>query len=146
MKSGSYITIIIISKSLIPQKLIANYSIRGLVTDGFDLRREPIAFDIIQWRTHDLVSGGGGHKRGSEDYAPSRITNFWGFHIKNTHFCTLFIEKGHAVSAVTMNNAKICLQLMSKTEAWLKQVNKNNRTIKQTKVKDLQYKTQIYSH
>ena len=41
-------------------------------------------------------------------------TIFYRFYIKNTLILThFFTEKGHAVSAVTMDNAKIFLQLMS---------------------------------
>ena len=38
---------------------------------------------------------------------PQPLANFYIFHIKKTHFSTLFIERGHAVSVVTMENAKI---------------------------------------
>ena len=63
---------------------------------------------------------GGRHNWSLGSWGPP--TNFYGFHIKNTHFNTLFTEKGHAVSAVTMDNAKIFSQLMSKSaQAWLKQ-------------------------
>ena len=74
-----------------------------------------------QWRTQDLTKGGGGeHNRVSEGYAPSRQTNFCGFHIKNTHFSTLFIEKGHALRAVTIDDAKIFSQLMARSRSLAK--------------------------
>ena len=38
-----------------------------------------------------------------------------GFHVKNTHLCTYFMEKKHAVSAVFIDNAKLFSQLMSKS-------------------------------
>ena len=38
-----------------------------------------------------------------------------GFHIKNTHISTYFIKKGHAMSAVFIDNAKLFSQLMSKS-------------------------------
>ena len=44
------------------------------------------------------------------------VNEFYGFNIKNTHFSHFFIEKEHAVSAVTMDNAKTFSQLMSKAE------------------------------
>ena len=40
-----------------------------------------------------------------------------GFHIKNTHISSCFIEKGHAVSAVLIDNAKLFSQLMSKSRS-----------------------------
>ena len=47
--------------------------------------------------------------------SPQTPMNFYGFHIKNTHLGKLFIEKEHAMTAVTMDNAKIFSQLMSKS-------------------------------
>ena len=47
-------------------------------------------------------------------------TNFCGFHIKNTQSSELFIAKGHAVSAVTMDNTKMLSQLMSKSRSLAK--------------------------
>ena len=40
-----------------------------------------------------------------------------GFHIKNTHISTYFIEKGHAVRAVFIDNAKLFSQLMPKSKS-----------------------------
>ena len=40
-----------------------------------------------------------------------------GFHIKNTHINPYFIEKGHAVSAIFIDYAKLFLQLMSKSRS-----------------------------
>ena len=37
-------------------------------------------------------------------------------HKKNTHFSTLFIEKGHAVSAVALDNTNMLSPLMSKKQ------------------------------
>ena len=44
-------------------------------------------------------------------------TNFCGFHIKTLILAQFFIEKGHAVSEVTVDNAKIFLQIMSKNRS-----------------------------
>ena len=54
-------------------------------------------------------------------HSPQPFTNFYGFHIKNTLFSTLFYRKKDAVSAVTMDNATIfsLLNLCLKAEAWL---------------------------
>ena len=53
--------------------------------------------------------------------SPQPLTNFYGFHIKNTHFSKLFYQKkGHAVSAVAMDNAKIFSQIMSKSRSLAK--------------------------
>ena len=44
--------------------------------------------------------------------SPHPLTNFYGFHMKkHSYQHTFFIKKGHAVSAVTMDNAKIFSQL-----------------------------------
>ena len=58
-----------------------------------------------------------GEQSGVWGRSPQPPTNFFGFHIKNnTLFRTFFIEKGHAVSAVTsIDNAKIFSQLISKS-------------------------------
>ena len=58
--------------------------------------------------------------RGFWGVAPSR-QRIPGFRIKTLIFAHFFIEKGHAVSAVTTNNAKIFSQLTVclKAEAWL---------------------------
>ena len=59
--------------------------------------------------------------RGVWGLGPQTPTDFYGSLIKNTHFSTFFIKKWHAVSAITIDNAKIFSQLMSKSiEAWLK--------------------------
>ena len=59
--------------------------------------------------------------RGVWGLGPQPPTDFYGSLIKNTHFSTFFIKKWHAVSAITIDNAKIFSQLMSKSiEAWLK--------------------------
>ena len=47
--------------------------------------------------------------------SPHPPTNFYGFHIKNTHFSTFFYRKKACGDAVTMDNAKIFPQLMSKS-------------------------------
>ena len=62
----------------------------------------------------------GGHDRGSGGIAPSRQQIFAVFTLKNTDFSTLFIEKVHAVSAVTMDNAKMFSQRMSKNRSLAK--------------------------
>ena len=55
--------------------------------------------------------------RGSGGVATIR---FLLFSHKNTRFSTFFIEKGHAMSAVTMDNAKIFLQRKSKSRSLAK--------------------------
>ena len=60
--------------------------------------------------------------KGVWGHSPQPFTNFCGFHIKSTHFSTLFLSKKEMqVSAVTMDNAKIFSLLNSclKAEAWL---------------------------
>ena len=72
-----------------------------------------------QWRPQDLAKGGGttGSVRvkppaagsyGVWGRSPQSPTNFCDFHTKNTHFSAFFffIEKEHAVSAITIDNAK----------------------------------------
>ena len=63
--------------------------------------------------------------------SPQPPSNFYAFLIKkNTHFSIFFIEKGHALSAITMDNARIYSQLKSKSiEAWLKLVKGGAATI-----------------
>ena len=51
---------------------------------------------------------------------PQPPTSFCGFYIKNTHFNHFYIEKRHAVSAVTKDNAKIFSELMSKSRSLAK--------------------------
>ena len=74
---------------------------------------------------------GGGHTRGSEGetssgrrlrggVAPSRQRIFAVSYKKNSHFSTIFIEKRLAMSAVTMDNAKIISHLMSKSRSLAK--------------------------
>ena len=84
--------------------------------------------EIRQWRIEDLAKrghnrGSGGEakeRRGCEGVAPSRQRIFAVFTLKNTHFSTLFYRKRHAVSAVTIHNAKIFLQRMSKSRSLAK--------------------------
>ena len=74
-----------------------------------------------QWRTQDLARGVGGRTIGGLEVTPQPPTNVYCFHIKtltSAHF--FFIKKGHAVSAVTMDNAKIFSQLMSKSRSLAK--------------------------
>ena len=62
---------------------------------------------------------GEGHKRGR--WVNLQLpTKFYGFHMKNTHFSTLFIKIGHSVSAVTRDNAKIFSQFTSKSRSLAK--------------------------
>ena len=60
--------------------------------------------------------------KGVWGHRPQPPTNFYGFHIKkNIHFSTLFfIETGHAVRAVNMDNTKTFWQLMSKSRSLAK--------------------------
>ena len=51
---------------------------------------------------------------------PQPPTNFYGFHLNNTHFNTLFYRKRACSDAVTMDNAKIFPQLMSKSRGLVK--------------------------
>ena len=65
--------------------------------------------------------GKGGHTQGSEGKTSSRQRIFAVSYKKNSHFSTLFIVKGLAMSAVTMDNAKIIIsQLMSKSRSLAK--------------------------
>ena len=74
---------------------------------------------LCQWRTQDLAKREG-HNWGLSSGGPP--TNFYDFHIKTLILTHFFTEKGYAVSAVTMDNAKIFSQLMCKSaQAWLKQ-------------------------
>ena len=60
--------------------------------------------------------------KGVWGHSPQTLTNFYGFHLKNAHFSTLFfIEKRHTVSAVVMDNAKIFsqLNLCLKAKVWI---------------------------
>ena len=54
-------------------------------------------------------------------HSPQPFTKFYGFHIKALILAHFFIEKRDAVSAVTMDNAKVfsLLNLCLKAEAWL---------------------------
>ena len=73
-----------------------------------------------QWRTQGFGKGGG-HHRGPGGRSSPRPTNFYDFHIKNTHFSTLFYRKracsewSHYGHCKNISFSSFCL----KAEAWL---------------------------
>ena len=90
-----------------------------------------------QWRTQKFFRGSAHsiwprmeHNRGSGGEAPSLQRIFKVFTYKKTlilaHF---FVEKGHAVSAVTIDNAKIFSQLMSKSRSLAKITERRLRSL-----------------
>ena len=52
--------------------------------------------------------------------SPQRPTNFYGFHTNTLILAHFFIEKGHAVSTVTWDNAKIFSPFLSKSRSLAK--------------------------
>ena len=58
--------------------------------------------------------------QGGVGSSPQPPTNFYGFHINNTHFNTLFCQKRACSDAITMDNTKIFLQLISKNRGLAK--------------------------
>ena len=69
--------------------------------------------EIKQWRIEDFAKGGTTGGLGAQPPAP---TNFCDFHAKTLILAHFFIENGHALSAVTIDNAKIFSQLMSESK------------------------------
>ena len=66
-----------------------------------------------QWRIHNLAKGGEPQPEVCNEFL--RLS-----HKKTLILAPLFTEKGHAVSAVTTDNAKICSQFMSKSRSLTK--------------------------
>ena len=109
--------------SPIPQKLIANYSIRGQAVPRAGDRSVVTGSSHGEIRSHSTYTvvhlgfSKGGVQPGIWGHSPQPQTNFFGFHKKTFILAHFFIEKWHAVSAITINNAKIFLQLMSKSRS-----------------------------
>ena len=112
------------SMSRMLQKLIANYSIRGLaipragdrsfVTDSIHGgSRLHLTYAVAHPGFGEL----GGGTTGDLGATPPAAHEFLRLTLILADF---FIEKGHAVSAITINNAKIFLQLMSKSRSLAK--------------------------
>ena len=59
--------------------------------------------------------------KGVWGHSPQPLTNFYGFHIKNTYFSTLFYRKRTCNECSHYDNAKTFsqLNLVLKAEAWL---------------------------
>ena len=73
---------------------------------------------VRQWRTQDLAKGG---LTGGLGVKPPAAYNLLRFsHEKTLILANLFIEKGHAVRAVTVDNAKTFSQLTSKSRSLTK--------------------------
>ena len=71
----------------------------------FNKLKKEIATPPTQWCTQDLAKREA--QPGAWGLRPQPPTHFCGFHIKTLILAHLFIEKRHAVSAVTIDNAKI---------------------------------------
>ena len=104
----------------LPNKKLQYYRSLPQLYQSVRCKKKGLYVENIGEEQKKICTSAGSGTPGGLRVKPPAANEYLGFHIKNSHFSTLFIEKGLAVSAVTMDNAKIISRLMSTSRSLAK--------------------------